>query len=366
MGVYLALFLIIIMTYPVIKYNKNLYLIINSICIFIVMALRSSSVGADTIPYKNFFESTNLQNLPSNFINWLAPLQGQRFETGFMLYNKILYSISSNFQCELIITSLLIITCYVFFLVRLEINYFWGFLTYLSLGFFANSMNLMRQSIAWALLLVAFVYCIEKKPFKFLLFVMLAAGMHVTAWLFLVVYPLSFMNINIKNVSLIFGSSFIITFTFEKLYGFVSNYSTEASSFSEDIISNQLNGGVNLAINILLFTLIFLIGVNICLDKTLRLNDKTKRIVKTSLYMLISAIAVSIVSFKFSQLSRIAMYFATGEIILIPFIIENIRNYRLKRIISGIVTIGLIAYFIVIQVLRPEWSNIVPYHWFNY
>ena len=123
---------------------------------------------------------------------------------------------------------------------------------------------------------------------------------------------------------------------------------------------------MNLAINILLFTLIFLIGVNICLDKTLRLNDKTKRIVKTSLYMLISAIAVSIVAFKFSQLSRIAMYFATGEIILIPFIIENIRNYRLKRIISGIVTIGLVAYFIVIQVFRPEWSNIVPYHWFNY
>lgn len=55
MGIYLALFLIIIMTYPIIKYNKNLYLIINSICIFIVMALRNSSVGADTIPYKNFF-----------------------------------------------------------------------------------------------------------------------------------------------------------------------------------------------------------------------------------------------------------------------------------------------------------------------
>jgi len=95
---------------------------------------------------------------------------------------------------------------------------------------------------------------------------------------------MSFMNINIKNVSLILGSSFIITFIFEKLYGFVSNYSTETSSFSEDIISNQLNGGVNLAINILLFTLIFLIGVNICLNKTLRLNDKTIRIVKTSLY----------------------------------------------------------------------------------
>lgn len=34
---------------------------------------------------------------------------------------------------------------------------------------------------------------------------------------------MSFMNINIKNVSLILGSSFIITFIFEKLYGFVSN-----------------------------------------------------------------------------------------------------------------------------------------------
>ena len=167
MGIYLALFLIIIMTYPVIKYNKNLYLIINSICIFIVVALRNSSVGADTIPYKNFFESINLQNLPSNFIKWLAHLHDQRFETGFMLYNKILYSINLNFQYELIITSLLIITCYVFFWVRLEVNYFWGFLTYLSLGFFANSMNLLRQSIAWALLLVAFVYCIEKKHLNF-------------------------------------------------------------------------------------------------------------------------------------------------------------------------------------------------------
>lgn len=77
-------------------------------------------------------------------------------------------------------------------------------------------------------------------------------------------------------------------------------------------------------------------------------------------------VVAKISSFKFSQLYRITMYFATGEIILIPFMIENIRNYRLKRIISGIVTIGLVAYFIVIQVFRPEWSNIVPYHWFNY
>ena len=55
MGVYLALFLIIITTYPVIKYNKNLYLIIKSICMFIVMELINSSLAAHTIQYKKFF-----------------------------------------------------------------------------------------------------------------------------------------------------------------------------------------------------------------------------------------------------------------------------------------------------------------------
>lgn len=60
-----------------------------------VMGLRGIYVGADTISYVSTYCSIGNTVIPHNFINRFFP-QNVRFENGYLVLNKLLYSINPN------------------------------------------------------------------------------------------------------------------------------------------------------------------------------------------------------------------------------------------------------------------------------
>lgn len=353
---YILLITFILVTIPILKCSKNLYLYINYIVVSLFMGLRSPLVGSDTLQYRSIFYSSAITNLPKNFINWILPLNNQRFETGFILLNKLIYDVSSSFQFELFVTSFIISTCFIFFIKQLNCDYSLSFLIFICLGFLANSMNLMRQSLAWAFTLVAFVFVVKRRFFPFIIFVFLAGGMHVTAFLFLPVYFLSYFKLNYKVLLLVAIVGGGLFFNFESIFGTMSQFSTEAQTFSSSI--NNGNGQLNLILNLLIFGLIFSCSYGL---SVLDLRGEKSFLIKDSIYLSLLAIICVIVSFKFSQLFRIVMYFASCEFVLIPYLVNKLNNKLISKIV--IIT-ALVSYFIIIQTLRPEWSYIVPYLFF--
>ena len=180
MQTYILLFLFNLITIPVYLANHKSYLTMNIIPLWIIMAFRGIRVGNDTISYSNIFYQADITKIPMHFVNWFAPVHDARFENGFLILCKAVYNISPNFRLMLVTTTTIMLSCLVFFMVKLNVNYVIGFLTYESL-FMPFSMNAMRQALAISLCLVAFVYLMQNRIVFFLLFNFLAITMHVTA-----------------------------------------------------------------------------------------------------------------------------------------------------------------------------------------
>ena len=261
------------------------------------------------------------------------------------------------------VNSLVIIGCLIFFIVKLNINYPLALLIFLCLGDFANTMNLMRQGLAWAFTLVAFVFCVERKPVMYLIFVGLASGMHATAWLFLIVYPLTKLRLTPKKLLLFFFLGALILEAFESFFNIFSNYSVEVSTFSNQIGINNTNGASNLILNILITGVIFVLSYRQFSLSSNSMTEENNLVLKSSLIMCMLGIIVTILAFKFSQLFRIQMYFSSSEIILIPYLLNRIKNSYWRVLINVGVILLLITYFVAVQILRPDWSGIIPFQW---
>lgn len=352
MAIYLILFGLNLVTIPFFYYSKKIYLAINITLLWLLMAFRSFSVGSDTISYVQIYKQTPITYIPNNFINWFFPANGARFENGYLLLNKILYSINEDPRFLIIVTSTIYISCLIFMLSRLHLNYVTGIVSFETLGFMAFLMSGIRQGLACSLCMVAFVYAVEKKPIKFLLFNYLALSMHVSATIFLIVYLFNFLKNNKRNNVLIVMSSLILIFFFDDLYSGLSSNSNELSNFS---LSNSQNAGGFLNVIISTFIILFIL----ILGKYYLKKDITKSYLFSN-YMLIYGIVFLIISIRSTQISRVALYFEIGYFAIISDIFKHME--KRKQILGCIlVLIAMTCYFVVIQLFRPEWSGIIPY-----
>jgi hypothetical protein len=355
MLVYIFLFVLNIITIPFYIGKPKLYLIVNLIPLWALMAFRGIQVGADTITYSKIFYLSNVTQIPMNFYNWLAPINGARFENGFLLLNKIIYNVYPSFRLMLIATTTIMILCLAFFMVKLNINYVVGILTYESM-FMPFSMNAMRQALAVSLCMVAFVFLVKNQTGYFLLFNYLAITMHVTAWMFLIVLIYKYLKYGWKSKLFILLFTISVSFFFETIYGKLSLVSNEANNFSNSIATNNMNGSLNIVFSISLALLISAWGKHYM--KVSQIGENT--LINDSYLMLLAAIAFYIIALKFSQLTRIAIYFTIGYYPILS-LLSGYPYLKKRNIAFTCICICLIMYFVFIQSFRPEWSNIVPY-----
>lgn len=157
-----------------------------------LLGFRSSTVGNDTINYiYRYFEPFHYMRLGEVF-------QYQTDELGFLLFVKIIATITNNAQIFLIITALISVVpvmvlyrnesreaavCCSFFMISLLFEIFFS-------G--------MRQGIAIGLAVPAYYFVKEKKIVQFLLIVALAFTFHVSAVMLLFIYPIYHTRITRK------------------------------------------------------------------------------------------------------------------------------------------------------------------------
>lgn len=270
-----------------------------------VMGLRGIYVGADTISYVSTYCSIGNTVIPHNFINWFFP-QNVRFENGYLVLNKLLYSINPNPRFFLIIYSLICIACLLFMINKLKIDPIIGIVTYESM-FMPFMMSGVRQALAISFCMVAFVFAVNRSLLKFLLFTYFALSMHVTAIVFLSVYLFKYFKDNQKMYVITFGIFVILIYEFENIFSSLSATITEADTYSSFVQGNNTLGWTNIIMSVaVIFLILFLnhqIGPNGVFFKE---NSSLRHF---SVYMLLFTAGFYVVSLKFSQISRISLYF---------------------------------------------------------
>ena len=143
-------------------------------CLF--AAFRGEKVGTDVLQYAKpyYLGALNSSSLQSFLIQGSA-------ETGYEVFMFFVTKIFKNFTAILFFTEALIIgPIYIVSIKNRKNCPMWVTVLVYYMIFYIASFNFMRQSIAAALLLLAYFELVEKKWIKFIILISLAQSFHTT------------------------------------------------------------------------------------------------------------------------------------------------------------------------------------------
>src|SRR5699024_66791 len=116
--------------------------------------------------------------------------------------------------------------------IRKKTNSTWiAFATFLLMGFFTISMNILKQQIAMIIILFAYEYLSEKKYLRFLVLVLLAGSFHITSLFAGIMLIISrFIKPTYKNLMISIFIGIVGYFSYKYL---LTQFFTYSSIFSE-------------------------------------------------------------------------------------------------------------------------------------
>ena len=284
-------------------------------------------------------------------------------EWGYWLLNKIIAALTSNHQIFLLIINVLMLSSIFLFIKRYSVSVWISVLLFILLGFYDGSMNSIRAYMAIAIVLYSYKYMLQRRFLMFLLFVFIASLFHLSMWIFILAYiPFLLDRVNttwrffcfylLAVVSCYFVSNNILTFVFENVPMYASYAEDSTFGIQENVkLAPVLN---------------FLIAFAMIVFCKLVLNaHENNTPINTLLFkLLIWASLFLVLSFKFTQIGRVATYFWLPSIILIPNVINLIDKKRTRFIVTFLFLSVLTLRYVIIAYFRPEWTLVYPYKFF--
>lgn len=182
---------------------------------FVILSLRHETIGRDLLNYKHYFMSFSgmrFQDLWKNDMDIL-----------YVLLNWLVGKVTDSFQIFLTVVAAIAVLP-VAKLYSEDKQY--GFLKvvlFMNMSVFVMAFSGLRQSLALAFGVIAYMYARDKKPLRFLIFALVAFGFHHTGFMVLLYYPLC--HIRLQKNHIWFAIPTIVTvFIFNKqIFGWAAN-----------------------------------------------------------------------------------------------------------------------------------------------
>lgn len=330
------------------KNKTMLYTIIMTTQLFVFSALRDFSVGSDTHVYVRRFSI--IANSEFNQLSNLTDVLD--FEIGFIYLSKLISLISINPRFYLSVLNLLILIGVAIFIKQHSKIIWLSYFLFISFGFWGNSLNVVRQFLAVAILINSIGFVKDKKIVKFFAFVLIATSLHSAALTFIIVYPLSFLKVNIKS-SIIFMGAIMFTSVFsETLINFIMINS------GYDHLSGRLGSGSGSGTIVVIGTLL----ASVFYVKQVSISDYS--IPDTFIHILFCGVVFNILALEFAMFGRMMIYFTIIIIVLIPNTIYCIR-FKLIDFYWKYFVVLVFTYFYIFRLLAHDVSGLVPYAFFS-
>ncbi|MHC9533101.1 EpsG family protein [Dellaglioa sp. L3N] len=358
MMIYIVMLMFTIFSSSIVRFSKSAYLFFSIGLIFVVVGWRALTIGSDTPVYVSLFNRTSSTG---PILNHGDSILNSRFEIGFLYFNRILAHITSNPRILLVCSSFVVCIFLYFFLKKYSTNIVVSIVLFITMGFMAQSMNIMRQAMAIAVLMLAFKYLVNDKTTKFILTVFVAFLFHKAAILFMIL--LFFKHVTVTKKMLVFIlviTLALMTYLSQIMNIFVSLMPTY-DYYEGTTFDTSLKWGT--FFNILVLIVFLFIGLYAKKNTTEKLflenfSNKTWNILQM---MLILNIVILILSTKFAVLDRMALDFSMAYLIYVGNAINMINKPWVRLIMNIGVIILSISYFVIILIYRPNWTTITPY-----
>lgn len=352
MIIYLLLILVVLLCFRTMKEEKAL--LFSFLSMSLIAALRSPGVGVDT---QQFYDAFYV-------IGESASLSSFRYEYGFTLLCKILYLLFKNGQSLIVFTSLFIHFSVYRFIKRNSKNYAQSTLLYIFMNLFFNYMNIMRQAMAIAVLLLGYDLLRDKKYFSYLIVIAIASLFHISALLAVGLILLKMIRFDKKSLIGLTLAGLVVFALLTQIFDLMILIFPQYSAYKDSIYASGNLFGSLLDFMMNFFIVVLLILANRSFEKS-RENALPEEENFLTLTMIVYLILLSFIV-RINLFNRFSPILGIYLILFVPNTIKQIRQEnealgnRCQFIVFGIA----LASFCIINLFRPEWTGAIPYTFF--
>ena len=340
----LGLSLIFAILYNVVKYNKKhvlrLLLGILILMLLLLSILRKNTVGGDLINYIPLYDTI----AKSSFGEALAI---PKYGIIYLFYNKILTLLSPNEFTFMLGTSLVNLLPVFWLIIKYSKIPLLSIFLYVSIGYYTNTFNSVRSSMAIAITICCIPYILERKFYSFLFLYILALCVHLSSFPFILTYWVVNLKLSFKRIISLIVFSYLLSESVSNwIIGYLYLYDPVYDKFE------STTGGYSY------FFMLFFIFIS---GYIIYNQNNDKNISKENdLFLRVMLIATCIqpFAFHFMLINRIVLFFSVYIIIFIPNFILYIRPTKIRILGHFIVYVFFVLFFIkIIMGINPEYNS---------
>ena len=183
-----------------------------------IMGWRSVTYTDDNIAYAVFYQLNAQMSLQDA---WNNVLEGNGKDPCFYLLGNVLSSLGFTYRGWFVFIATVFLGGGCYLMYHRSRSYSLSMFFLIALGYFYFAMTGLRQAMAMGLCYIAFEFVCRRKFWWFLLFTFLAGLMHSSAFVFFIMYPLSFMKVDILKYAVLDLGALLAALLFPGLLGYL-------------------------------------------------------------------------------------------------------------------------------------------------
>ncbi len=327
------------------KTNRILYLgvVFGGMILFAV--LRGYDVAID---YGNRVRSMNLI-FEMNFQEFMVYTREEA--NSQYLYTAFVWLVSRVFPFPWLINSLMdifVLTTFAWFFYRYSKDVTVSSIMFLTFTF-ASTLNITRQFVAAAILLIAFHLMIQKKPVKALIVILIAFLVHSSAILMLVMFALYIFDFKLTKSRLLL--LLIATAVMFVAFDLIVQLFVQLFPKYEYVFGEWATGDIGFSLIWTTFYVLLFIGVVLTTPSKIKKSLMAKKAdtelaascINVAGYM--AYVLISLLKVKMWFISRLLTYFMFGYCMIIPEIMS--RFNKIDKHIKALIVLALKVIFVL-------------------
>ncbi len=323
------------------KARKKWFLILVSIQLIIVFAIRDVDVGVDLTRYYRSYKQ-----IEDN--NFFYIINNQEYFSSILFYilMYICTRLGVTYHTFLGMVGIICVVPYCYFINKYSDHPYISIIIHISMGIYAFQFSGLKQSIAMAIIMFAFDAVIEQKKKKFYIFIIFAMLFHITAIVCLPIYAL--YRIRYRNWMILpIICSLVLVYIFRNPIGqFVTILFSEGEYVGRYDSSGNI--GTTSLFLVLILSYIMLFAHNYIRNYEMLISYYFKLILVSTFIQIMSAYAYS-----FTRLNYYYMQF-------LPLVISNIIDLPINTKFKNkkISNVVLIVIYIFLFLLSTYMYNV--------
>lgn len=314
--------------------------------VVLVVALRHPSMGVDLGYGRYYGYLVSFQEISQYSWTELFALSGWlNYEWGYIIFNKLLGYISTDYQCLLIACAIATIIPIGIMIWRDSEDPVFAIIIYLGLPIALVPFSALRQGIAVGICCLSYPLIRSRKKIKFILLVMFATLFHFSAFFFVIAYPLYHLKLS-KTVRMASIPALAVVFVARYPLFIIAS-----KLFKDNAVVQRSNAFTLMLVFALMYTFCVLFAY----------DEKNKGFLNV-FYM---ACVAQCFGSVYSIAIRVGYYFMPALVIALPNIIHNMKkseNRKISRLC--VMTVFVIYGLYMLYSSGKGWAMTYPYYFF--